>query len=422
MSARLQAGNLGLRSLLNWPTITTIGSRGLTLLLAFGASVIIGRHLGPTGQGSYAVAITLAGTIAQLTNLGLHTTNTYRLAGDKTLRAPLLAISVWVALAIGGGIAALVGVAYQVASSVDTMLIWLAVAQVPGRVFWVLASSLFVALNRITAMNLLQTATYAALFLGAVAMAQTPSGTSAFVAVQTVVWTAFSLIFWWQLHESGDALGWHAPLFREILPYSFKSYIICLFTYLVSRTNIFLLQYFINKTAVGHYSVAAQFADAIGLMPTSVALLLLPRLLQGERRRRWAATSRAMIEVGSVVIVACAACGLLARPIIVFTFGPAFGPSVDVLLWLVPGIFFFALVSVSSQYLAAVGYPRISVLIWCASWLFLVIASIILIPRWSARGAAAAQSLTYALTFVAQLILIIRLERTRAPNTVEENS
>jgi O-antigen/teichoic acid export membrane protein len=422
MAPPARAATMKLRSLLNWPTITTIGSRGLTLLLAFGASIVVGRHLGPSGQGSYAVAITFAGTVAQLTNLGLHTTNTYRLAEDSSLRAPLLAISVWVAVAFGGGIAIAVGLGYLALGSVDAKLIWLAVAQVPGRVFWILGSSLLVALHRVTAMNLLQTATYAALFLGAYALSGTGAGVMSFVSVTTVVWTVVAILFWWQLRARGDDLRFDRRLFREILPYSFKSYVICLFTYLVSRTNIFMLEWIIDKPTVGHYSVAAQFGDAIGLMPTSVALLLLPRLLRGESRQRWVATSKAMLEVAAVMVVACVLCALLARPLIVKTFGIQFAPSVDVLLWLLPGTFFVALVSISSQYLAAIGYPRTTVWIWAAAWVLLVVVSLLLIPRWGARGAAAAQSLTYLFTLIAQLVLIRYGRAAAATDLIEVKS
>jgi O-antigen/teichoic acid export membrane protein len=84
------------------------------------------------------------------------------------------------------------------------------------------------------------------------------------------------------------------------------------------------------------------------------------------------------------------------------------------LLWMLPGVFFLALTSIVSQYLAASGFPRIVVGIWLVTFIILVTASLFLIPSLGGVGAAVSISLTYMLLFIMIVAAAFRLEAATA--------
>ncbi|MCA9095239.1 MAG: hypothetical protein KDA68_17250, partial [Planctomycetaceae bacterium] len=87
--------------------ILSAGSRVFATGLLFLATVIVARILGPQGQGLYILATTLAATVTQFANLGLHTGNIYQLARDPKLLSPIIGNSLIISLLFGGAAAAL---------------------------------------------------------------------------------------------------------------------------------------------------------------------------------------------------------------------------------------------------------------------------------------------------------------------------
>src|SRR2546425_4234420 len=64
--------------------LETYGTRVLVVAVTFATAVVIARELGPTGRGLYVVAATLGAIGAQFVNFGLHASNTYFVAKDRT--------------------------------------------------------------------------------------------------------------------------------------------------------------------------------------------------------------------------------------------------------------------------------------------------------------------------------------------------
>jgi antigen flippase len=96
---------------------------------------------------------------------------------------------------------------------------------------------------------------------------------------------------------------------------------------------------------------------------------------------------------------------VVARPFIVVIFGPAYEPAVPIIRWMLPGIVAVSVTTVLSQYVAAIGMPRIVVLAWAIAVVMLVSLGSILIPSHAGVGAAAASSVSY----VALLAMILAI-------------
>ena len=105
---------------------------------------------------------------------------------------------------------------------------------------------------------------------------------------------------------------------------------------------------------------------------------------------------------------------LLAPWAVHLLFGKAFAPSVPAYLWLVPGLLFLSIHTVSVQFLNSIGYPMSVVWIWTGCALLKIGANIWAIPRYGIAGAAASSSLCYLVAAVL-VLAVIRLELRRGP-------
>ena len=96
---------------------------------------------------------------------------------------------------------------------------------------------------------------------------------------------------------------------------------------------------------------------------------------------------------------------MLARPLLHLLFGEAFIPSLPALLWLLPGIIAFSLVTVIASYFAGLGKPRLNLSVALAGLLITVVLDVLLIPRYQIIGAAIASTASYSASAVLTLLL-----------------
>src|SRR5437016_718487 len=81
--------------------LLTVATRFVIYGLLCLINVATARFLGPEGRGEYYIAVTFVVLTTQLCNLGIHSSNSYYVAKNESLLAPLLANSVWVSLVMG---------------------------------------------------------------------------------------------------------------------------------------------------------------------------------------------------------------------------------------------------------------------------------------------------------------------------------
>jgi O-antigen/teichoic acid export membrane protein len=393
---------------MNRSVILTIAARIVAVVFLFGATVLVARCLGPEGQGRYFVAVTFAALIVQFANLGLHSSNTYLLARDQALLAPLLANSVWASLVLGGGVAAFVVIACQVTGwnvGIDTDYLWLGAAIVPPRMFYIFGTSLLVGLNQIRAFNLMQIGSSLAVFCALSVIGVLGGSAGAFLVMTLVTWTFMAIaLLIMLLRATRESLTFRRDILQAGFRYSTKAYFACLLAFLMLRSNIFLLQTICGDKEVGLYSIAAQAADVLNLVPSSLAVVLFPQLVKDETQS-WDRMLCSLWKVAAFMLLACCFSALFVSPAVHLIFGRQYSLAAEMLLYMLPGVFFLGLVSVVSQYLAAIAFPRRVLDIWLATVVLQVFLCVLLIPRYAGLGAAMALSIAYSVNFVLQLFL-----------------
>jgi enterobacterial common antigen flippase len=380
------------------PVLLTLLSRAVQLLAGFAGTIVTARFLGPEQRGEYFFVVTLTLVIVQFANLGLQSSNTFYVARDGRLLSPLIANSLWVSLLLGGGSAAVaVAVLHRTGLFLaqEPSLMWLAVALSPPILFFMLGTNLLVGTQRMIAFNVIEVVANvgvtAALVLGGLAS----FGAKGFLIVSSSAWSAASLVVLTHLWRQGRVrIAFSRDVFATGFRYAAKAYLVTALGFLVLRANVFVLQHYFGSRELGFYSIAAQVGDAIAILPGSVALVLFPRLVK-DPAGRWRSTVRTACVVGVLLAVACGIAAAVAGPFIRLAFGQAFAPAAAVLRLLLPGVFALGVSTVLSQYLAAIGIPRVLVGVWVVTLAAVLSLGAVLVPHHAGAGAAAALSCAY---------------------------
>jgi antigen flippase len=394
---------------------TVMASRFFRLAAGVITTILTARLLGPTGQGEYFFVVTLAALIVQFGNLGLHSSNMYQVGREPRSLGSLTTNSIWVAGVAGAGLATCaVAVTYFLnASSSTVSLALFAVILAPLGLFFLLGESLLLGLRRTAAFNSVEILGSLALVLAQVAAGlwtRSPFGFLAARSVGILISSAGLLVMLTrgaQLQKRFDA-----DTFRDGFFYSARAYVVALLGYLVLRMNVFLLQVHSGFSEVGFYSVATQVADALEIIPTSVSLVLFPRLVRMESLG-WPLMAKALVAVAAVMAVVCILVALFCEPLIAAAFGSEFRRTAAILRLMLPQVFFIGMTSIVSQYLAALGMPMIVLAAWAVALVVVIVLGMSLIPTYSSEGAAVALSLTYAGVF-ALMLVVAAARRPRA--------
>jgi O-antigen/teichoic acid export membrane protein len=389
----------------------TFGARFALLTGAFATSIVTARSLGPTGRGQYFLVATFAATVVQLCNLGLHSSNTYFSARDRRLFPALVTNSLWVSAVVGGVVGAAsvaVGEVVGLFPMIPGSVLWFAAALVPPSLFFLLGANLLVGVNRIGMFNAIEIASRVVVLGLLLAAGLLALGVTGFLALTLVGWIVVAVALAIVLVKGGDVgVRFRMDVFRLGFRYALKTYLVALLGFLVLRSSIFMLERLQGSSDVGYFSIAAQVADVVAILPMSVALVLFPRLVR-DAEARWDVTRRNAVVVGVALTAVAIVLGVAARPLIELAFGTAFAPSANVLRGLLPGIVAIGVTTILSQHLAAVGLPRMLIVIWLAGLGMMLGLGRWLIPTHAGVGAAVALSATYCFVLVAIALLAYR--------------
>ena len=129
------------------------------------------------------------------------------------------------------------------------------------------------------------------------------------------------------IKQYGFRFSFDKELFNKTIVFGLKSYVICLFGYLILRVDTYMLNTLRGLNDVGLYSVATNFFDGMNLLASSIALVLFP-LMSENKSKNYAILTKGLRVITIIMIPTIILTILLIKPIILILFGPLFLPSV----------------------------------------------------------------------------------------------
>ena len=351
--------------------LETYGTRILVIFVTFATAIVIARELGPTGRGLYAVAATLGAIGAQFGNFGLHASNIYFVAKDRT-HLPALIGNTLAVVVLSCLVAALSGILFVYwpsLSPVHGTLLLLALAFVPISLAYLLIQGLLLGVNEVRAYNNIESlGKILALALISILVVFHGRSVELFFAA-----TALSVMvtFLWafarlrRVSTAPPKVSW--PVFRQSIGIGLRAYTISFFGFLLLRIDLLMVKYMLGATEAGYYSISQVLAENTMMFPVVIGLLLFPKLSAlKEREEKLQLANKAVLVTAALMLPAVVIAAFAAGPLISLAFGPSFLPAVAPFAWLMPGTYFLGIETVMVQLLNSEGFPPIIVVAWIA--------------------------------------------------------
>lgn len=387
----------------------TFSTKAVGALIGLASSILAARALGPEGRGLFATAATLALIGMQFANVGLHSSNTYFLAQDKTRLPNLIGNSVAASAILGSlaaGLIAAVAWAFGLAADLPHRLLGIALAIIPIGVAYMLLSNLLLGLSEFTRFNAIEVGyRLVALALVAAAFAVGSQDAATYLFTGLIAQALAVVAVWMSLGQPLSSMRTASvDLMRKQAPFAFRTYLNNLLGFILLRIDILMVQWFSGNAETGHYSIAVAMVDVIYMLATAAAQVMFPRLIAiSAASERKAATLRVLVEIGVGMAVFGLAASLVAAPAVNFFFGQSFLPAVPMFHILVPAILIYGMNTIVSNHLAAEGMPWHAVWVWAIGLFVNFALNLLLIPEYGGRGAACASLIGYSVVFAIQV-------------------
>lgn len=393
----------------------TFATRLAVLVGSLGASIIVGRWLGPDGLGALAVLSVTAALALQLGSAGLPSATTYFVARDRRAFAAAWANAIIFALFAGtllaGAVIALSRINPGIFRGVSPRLVTIVAISIPFQLLTLLGLNLLLAIDRIKLMNLLDSSlSVLVLFNALTVLVIWRRGLLTLVSFNTAAVIVVALLLVWSvgrlIRQSGGRVRPDGRLLRQMLAYSLKFYVSIVAGVIIFRADLLIVNHFRGAREAGVYAVAAQFTFLLIMLPGVIAALLFPRVAARQDH-----TADYTLEVTRhavfVMLLIClvAGAGSFALPIV---YGREFGDATIQLLIMLPGVFFISIESVLVQHFTGTGLPAAIPVFWIVTVAANLGLNLALVPAWGARAAAVTSTVSYGLIFILVTVYFCR--------------
>jgi O-antigen/teichoic acid export membrane protein len=377
-------------------TLTLMVSNTGGAILSFALSILIGRGLGEDGLGTYAVVMAWVFPLSLLVEFGLGTLTTRDAAQDARLGGVYLDAMARARLLLGGA-AAIALLAFAPLLSADAQIIdglRLSAPLVVILPFYSAFTAIFRARGAmwpVAWLNLGMLAVQAVWTWGALAN----GGTIRDALLINMVTSAGQLVAAWAVYRlrfyapRDSALRLHmTTLLRLAWPFALAA----LFAALQSRLSSILLESLASTAEVGQFAAASRFLEAAKMLPNAFFGALFPALaaLAAQPDTLARTFARALVALGGYGALAAVVAGLIATPLLAFTFGDSFAAAAPALQLLMLSLPFALLRGGRTLYWYALGRERFVNAVNGVVILAQLLLGLLLVPPYGAFGMAAA--------------------------------
>jgi O-antigen/teichoic acid export membrane protein len=395
---------------LTGPSAISFGASAIIQTLNIVSGVVTARALGPAGRGELAAVLLWPGLLAFLGGLGTADAVVYFTAGATGREREISATALAVALVQS---AALVLVGYALMPvvlghyghhAVDAA--WLYLAWIPLSLMELAAMAMLQGKLRFTAFNLLRLSLVVGMLSGLAGLYFLRQITVTNVVLAYLLANVLTLLLaLWSIGAHGW-LGFRptSGLARSMVAYGLKSHSGNIAGIANERGDQAVIAGFLQPVSLGLYSAANSVSSPIGLIGSSVSLVIFPVVAGAASldAKRLAFTRFVKVTVAISLVTALALFGLTPYLIGLF-FGAPFLPAAPAAQVLVVGAVILSTSRVVGYGLRALNRPLVPGLAELIALVTTLIGLAVLLPLLGIVGAAVASLLAYAtsLTYLA---------------------
>jgi O-antigen/teichoic acid export membrane protein len=402
--------------------------QGGPLLAGAVLSIVLARKIGPSGNGHFALLVTLVGLTSIIASLGLTAGIVYEVSRSRWSTRDVFRTSYVAALVLGlgafvGGFAIFRLTHDSVFGGIPTWVALLALSSLPMVLAYQYAYSILLARERYEAyagLELSYSLTLLLLGAGLAIPFGLPGAVIGLLAAAIVAALAGARLL---DHEArGDEVVSRNASLPRALRFGLQSWGANVLWQINYRFDVLILGGFASAHDVGVYSVALTLTGIAWVLPQGLQTVLFPRAASLDEARVMgeitadesdAAMTKAirhgvLLTLPAAVLIA----GLLlvAVPLL---YGNKFTDTTQLGFVLLPGVLLLGIGKVLSAAIAGRGYPRYVLYSGAISMPVTLALYLTLIPEFDAWGAAIASSISYSLTALLTLIFFLRVTPIR---------
>lgn len=399
----------------------TMTAQMLALALGFITSVLTARILGVDGKGSLAIIAQAQGLAAVVAGGGLAASNTYRVGRRELNPSEATSDSVLAAvvLSIVGVVVflALLIVGFQGVGRVPWVAACISAAALPFTLLGSYQIGILVGMGRLAQVTALQVSSITVPFMGILVLAVVGQLSLPTVVLLTGLGAVAQVGVGIRSVRRTHGERFPSPSFqrlRSATKYSVKSWLSTLASTAGRRVDVIVLGALTSAEAVGIYSVGVVFGELLWKVPTAMTTTLLSRSV-GTSKYEAAGLASQTARVAVLLMMALATLLVLGLyPLIRLLYSAAFQDAYWVVVLMIPGMLAYGAGSVLNVYLVA--QNRLIPEAFAVSTAVNVMANLLLIPKYGARGAAAASAISYTVAGV-WMVRVYCLESGTTPAT-----
>jgi O-antigen/teichoic acid export membrane protein len=386
--------------------LLTVGGKGLFVLFGALLTVLIARRLGPTGQGTFAVAFNLMLMLVQLGSMGLPIANPYFAARDARAQRAIVLHSLRIAIVVAAALAARAAATKAVAPAVRRGHGWgelaVTLAAIPAALATLYIQGVLLGQRRMVAYNLVEVLQVgSALALLVVAFAVSDPGLIWILAIVAAGrYLSLAAALWNVRGLFRGRVPAQPGLVRRMLAHGARVYVVGLLAFVLIRLDLLLVNAVLDAEDAGHYSIAAYVAEGLILIPVVIGTNLVPRIATGDAVQLSLQVFRGLILGWGLVCLGSAPVAAFGIPVV---FGDSYDAAIELYLWLIPGIFCMGLLNSLMIHYFVRGYPRGLIAAWVVGLTANVVLNLVLLEPLGVVAASIVSSVTYAAVLAAHV-------------------
>jgi len=390
-----------------------------TLGINFLSIVFFSRILGPTARGMLATALAITALGVQFGNIGLHSSNTYFVAKDRALLSVIVGNTCTLSLAIGSLIAIFIWSGVLIEPSlvpINGYILLLASLLIPLGLAQLLFQNILIGIQEIRAYNKIEIFVRSFIFLFVCALFWLKIRSVEVILLANLLALIFGLFFTWRKLRSylQEKPSFSTQFLKRSLAYGFRSYIAAFLAFLVIRIDLLMVKHILGFEQAGYYSIAANIADILSVLPVIVGTLLFPKIVAiSDEKIRLKIVKKVALGVLVMMCLISLCCLLFSKMVILSLLGESFLPSVPAFLWLLPGLTLLAVNVIFMNYFASVGLPWIVLASPGLAASANILMNLKMIPALGIAGASISSSICYGSMLMMSLVYLRYF--TRAP-------
>jgi len=408
-------------------TLITLITRILQLFLGIASSVIIARVLGPKGKGVYSLVILLPTLLITFTNIGISSASIFYIGQKKYDLKEVLGNNIIFALIISI-FAILIGLIIvfffenKLFPNIKTGYLLLSLCLIPFQFFFTFLINILLGLQKIKKYNfisLIRTVVF--LFLATILLIIFYFGINGAIIAQVLSFFIAGIILFRQTNNISGGISFclNKQYFKDSFSYGIKVYLGSMLTFLHLRIDIFLINYFLNPTAVGFYSIAVGISEKLWLISQSAGIILFPKVSsESDKKKLKKFTPLVCRNILFITFISTILFFFVAQWLILFLYSKSFFYSILPFRILLVGTMAVSGSRILANDLSGRGKPIINAYLNAASVTLNIILNIIWIPMWGIKGAAWATSVSYTFVFLSRTIVYSKISGNKIQDII----